>query len=303
MKALYRKHRPKTFADVIGQDEAVTTLTRKHKKDSIPHAILFHGPYGTGKTSLARLTAKALKCSKHDFVEKNSAHYRGIEEVRKIERVMNQSAFDGDVRVWLLDEIHKATNDAQNAMLKMLEDPPNHVYFMLATTEPEKLIKGIRQRCLSIKVNPIEDKQLFKILGKVCEDEEIEIAEDVLKTITKYSAGSAREAIQILDKIRELDEEKQENAIAKTSTTTQTIEIARLLMKENTKWKTLAPILKELRNEDVEPIRRMLLSYATTVMLKTSNPRAYAIIEAFRENFFDSGFAGVISGCCEVING
>ena len=302
MKELYRKHRPKKFEDVIGQDDAVETLKRKRETNSIPHAILFHGPYGTGKTTLARILARCLKCGKFDFIEKNTADYRGIDSIREIRATMNQAPIDGVSRVWLLDEIHKATSDAQNAMLKLLEDPPEHVYFMLATTEPEKLLAGIKQRCLQVKLNPISEDALLEIINNICKKEKIKISDAVKEKIAEYAGGAAREALQILDKVYQLDStKKQLKAIEKSSTTTATIEIARKLMNPKTKWREIAPILKELENEDAENIRWMILGYGKSVLLKSDNARAFRMIEAFRDNFYDSKFSGVVSACYEIL--
>jgi len=302
MKELYQKSRPQTFNNLLGQEDAVTTLQKKLETDTIPHAILFHGPYGTGKTTLARIVVRCLKCSGDDFVEMNSADVRGIDGVREIRSVMGQAPMYGDTRVWLLDEVHKATNDAQNAMLKLLEDPPEHVYFMLATTEPERLIGGIKQRCLKIKLNPIADLQIRRILVRVCKKEKISVSKKVILKIVKYSGGSAREALQVLDKVYLLDGEKEQlKAIEKASLKTATIEIARRLMNIKTKWRDIAPILKKLENEDPEQIRWMILGYGKSVLLKTSNARAFRMIEAFRDNFYDCKFAGVVAACYEII--
>jgi len=302
MKAFYRKYRPKTFDDVLGQEDAVKTLTRKWESDTIPHSILIHGPYGTGKTTLARIIARCLECDKFDFTEKNSANYRGIDEIRNIRSTVNQAPIGGPVRVWLLDEVHKATNDAQNAMLKLLEDPPEHAYFILATTEPEKLLKGISQRCLSLKLNPIPDKSIYNIVKNVCSKEKIKLSKPVMQKLVEYSDGAAREALQILDRIYQLDDEDEQiEAIEKVSIKTQAIQIARMLLSTNTKWRDLAPILRELQNEDSERIRYMILGYGKSVLLNKDNPRAYRMMDAFRENFYDSKFAGVVVACYEIL--
>jgi len=251
----------------------------------------------------------------------------GVESIEIYQHTNNKSSFEGvvDDKEKITDEItlydlemenhpsyfangilvhncHKCTGDAQNAMLKLLEDPPEHVYFMLATTEPEKLLAGIRQRCLQVKLNPISEDALEDILNVVCGKEGIKISHTVIEKIAEYAGGAAREALQILDKVYQLDGEKNQlKAIEKSSTTTATIEIARKLMNPKTKWREIAPILKELENEDAENIRWMILGYGKSVLLKSDNARAFRMIEAFRDNFYDSKWAGVVSACYEIL--
>lgn len=304
MKELYRKYRPKRIDDFLGQDKAVDIIQKKFDSNTIPHSILLHGPYGTGKTTLAVIISHLLKCGSEDFKKLNSADYRGIDSVRDIRRTVNQAPMNGNVRVWLLDEVHKTTNDAQNAMLILLENPPDHAYFILATTEPDKLISGIKQRCLSIKLNPIGDASLSKIIKRVCHKERIKLKNSVREKLVKYAGGSAREALQILDKIYLLKSSKEQlRSIEEASMATAAIEIARRLINQRTKWHDLAPILKKLENEDPEQIRWMILGYGKSVLLGKDNPRAFRMIEAFRENFYDSKFAGVIAACYEIIQG
>lgn len=302
MKELYRKHRPKRLKDFLGQPEAVKILRKKIKGEGIPHVILIHGPYGTGKTSLAYLIAKYVGCSPLDFNEQNTADYRGVDSVREIRSTVNQSPIDGNSRVWLLDEIHEATNIAQNALLKVLENPPDHAYFVLCTTDPQKLIEGIIQRCLVLRLKPISSSCMADIIMGVCKKERIKLSNDVLEKIVEYAEGSAREALQILDKVRGLTKEKEQlNAIEKASIKTQTILIARKLMDTRTKWRDIAPLLKELDGEDTEQIRYMVLGYAKSVLLKKDNARAFRMMELFLDNFYDSKFAGVVAACYQII--
>ena len=301
---LYLKYRPSKFKYVIGQDEAVNILQKKWKSDSLPHVILFSGPAGTGKTTLGRIVATCLECSDIDFEEKNSADYRGIDSVREIRNTMSQAPMNGPVKVILFDEIHKCTNDAQNAMLKMLEDTPKHVYFILCTTEPEKLLPTIRQRCLKIDLKPIKIQDLDKIIENVRAKEKIKITEEVHEKIVEYAGGSAREALQLLDKVYQLEtEEEQLDAIEKASLQAQAISLARLLINTKTKWPEVGKLLKELRQEDSERIRYLVLSYATSILLKKANERAMRMLEEFSDNFYDSKFAGVVGACYNIING
>ncbi len=303
-KELYRKYRPKAFNKVLGQERTIEILSQKFRTDSLPHTILLHGPFGTGKTTLARLITKYLKCGKYDYEELNTADYRGIDSIRAIRNRVNAAPVDGDVRVWLLDECHMTTRDAQNALLKLLEDPPDHVYFILATTEPDKLLSGIRQRCLKLKLNPIKDEQLEKIVSSVCDSEDIKIHKKVLEKLVEHAGGSGREALQILDQIRQFDSPKEQlRAIEKTSVNTQAILIARKLLDTRTKWSDITPILKELEGEDVEGLRYLVLNYGMRVLLNKDNARAFRMMDAFRDNFYDSKFAGFVASCYEVIQG
>jgi len=304
MMELYRKYRPTRLKDVLGQPEAVNILRKKIKSESVPHAILFHGPPGTGKTTLARIIAKHVKCSDYDLQEKNTADYRGIDSIREIRNSVNQAPMSGESRVWILDEVHKATNDAQNAMLKLLEEPPDHVYFILCTTDPQKLLSTILQRCTVIRLLPIPFEDIRDIVKNVCHQENIKLSKKVFERLIEYAEGSAREALQILDKIYQLEDEREQlDAIEKASVKTQAITIARMLLNTKTKWKQISPILKELENEDAEQIRYMILGYGRAVLLSKDTPRAFRMIESFRDNFYDSKFSGVVAACYEVIQG
>lgn len=304
MIELCHKYRPRKFQDVIGQDEATSSLRKKCKKNTIPHAILFFGPAGTGKTTLARIVSKQLNCGKYGLKELNTADYRGIDSIRAIRDTINQAPIDGDVTVYLFDECAKLTGDAQNALLKMLEEPPDHAYFILCTTEPEKLLDTIRQRCtLKIRLKPVENEEIENRLTFICKEEKLKISEKVIAKIAECSEGSVREAIQRLDDIKELeDEEEMMNIIEKASLKAQVIEIARLLLNKNTSWKDMAKLLKNLEKEDPESIRYMILGYAKAVILNSGSPRAYQMLEVFSDNFYDSKMAGVVKACYELLS-
>src|SRR5688572_25883760 len=137
---LYKKFRPKTLKGVVGQEGAVSSLQSMIDKGRLPHTILFSGPSGCGKTTIARILKGILECSDLDFFEINCADFKGIDMVRDIRRYVGIPPLHGKSRVWLIDEAHQLTKDAQNAFLKLLEDTPKHAYFMLATTDPQKLL-------------------------------------------------------------------------------------------------------------------------------------------------------------------
>jgi DNA polymerase-3 subunit gamma/tau len=159
-REFHLSQRPTTFGEVVGQPRAVAQLTQMGRDDRRPHLLLFVGPSGCGKTTLARIVRRKLRCGEADFMEVNAANNRGIDMVRDIEQRIGLAPIDGDCRVWLIDEAHALTPDAQGAFLKILEEPPSHVYFMLATTDPQKLKPTIRTRATEIVVYPVPPDDL-----------------------------------------------------------------------------------------------------------------------------------------------
>ncbi len=310
MHELYRKHRPKVFKDVVGQPEAVKVLTEMVKRSQVAHAILFTGPSGCGKTTLARILKTKLECSPTDFCEINAADSRGIEVVRDIRTRMALSPLGGKSRVWLIDEAHKLTGDAQTALLKMLEDPPSHVYFMLCTTEPGKLLKTILTRCTEVKVKAlipsVMNSRLISVMQKHHGSKEGDryLSDEIYERIVDVADGSARKALVILNQLIGIEsEEEQLAAINAADAKTNGIEIARLLLNFRCKWGEIAKIIKAVDDEP-ESLRRMILAYMTNVALGGGKmtPRAVFILNVFRDNWYDCGKAGLVACCYEVVH-
>jgi DNA polymerase-3 subunit gamma/tau len=301
---LYKKYRPKNLDDVKGQDGAVKTLQKFVRRKKVPHVLLFIGPSGCGKTTLAWIVRKLLKCSKFDFVKMNGSDKNGIDDMRAIRSQLSKAPIKGKRKVWLIDEAHKISSAAQDMMLDMLEDTPSHVYFMLATTDPQKLKRTIRTRCTEIKVNSLPEKVLEQILVDVLKAEETDIPQDVVNKITEVSEGSARKALVLLNQVIDLDKEKDMLASIEATTLEKVSEfIGRLLINSQTKWPEVAKLLKKYKDEDAETIRWGVLGYAKNCMLsggRVSN-RAYKIVNAFHDNFYDSKHTGLVAACYEVV--
>lgn len=310
---LYRKHRPSVFRQVFGQDEAVSILDRLLRQKKLPHVLLFTGPSGVGKTTLCRILKKKLGCSDPDYQEVNCAAIESpMEKVREIEQRMGLSPWGGSCRIWLLDEVQSLsrTTFAQQALLKMLEDTPKHVYFFLATTNPEKVIKTIQTRCTRIDLSPLPPKDLRAMLEQVYKKEGIEeVSDKVLDRIVDVADGSGREALVQLNKALSRETEREQlEAVQRSGTVQKAFDLVRALLWTHPKpktWKELASIISGIDDgEDWEGVRRMILSIATKEMLKPGGnaARAHSIVSGFRDDWYACGKAGLIDACWGVIH-
>jgi len=304
MHELYKKHRPKNTRQLIGQDSAVEQIDQWIEDDSLPHTILLTGPSGVGKTTVGRILRHAFECGDADYQELNTADARGIDKVREIRGRMHAAPMSGSSRIWLLDEVHKWTSDSQHAMLKILEDTPSHVYFFLATTNPEKLLRTIRTRCTELVLKALTDKDQEKLIKKICIAEKKKIPTEVIQKIIDNSDGSARQALVHLNSVISLSgKAKMLEAIQSSVVEIQSREIARALFRKGTTWKQMAGILKKCLGEEPEQIRWSVLGYARSVLLTAGqmSGRAYLVIDAFQDHFYDSKHAGLAAACYEVL--
>ncbi len=219
---LYRKWRPRRFGEVAGQEAVVRTLRRAIETDRVAHAYLFSGPRGTGKTSTAKVLAMGLNCangptpepdgtcescraivnnSSMDVVEMDAASNRGIDEVRELRDRVNLAPASGRMKVYIIDEVHMLTTEAFNALLKMLEEPPEHVVFVLATTEKHRVLPTIISRCQSFNFRRPGVPVLAEKLKEIAEAEEIEVEPEALTVIAGAGGGSFRDAEGLLDQL------------------------------------------------------------------------------------------------------
>lgn len=299
MSELYKKYRPKTLKGIVGNKETVQTLSNMLERETVPHTILFTGPSGCGKTTLARILKNQLDCADIDFQELNCSDFRGIDTVRDIARSVNMAPTGGSCRIWLLDEVHQMSKDGQNAALKLLEDTPKHVYFFLCTTDPQKIIKTIRTRCCEMPVELLRDRDAKRLVGRILKREEMAMKDDIIEDLIDAAAGSARQLLVILDKVLNLPENQQSNAIKAEDVAKECIDLCRALIKCES-WNKIAKILKELSG-DPESIRYAVLGYARTCLLG-GNPQAARVIESFADNFYDSKAAGLALACYESVS-
>ncbi len=199
--ALYRKYRPQEFDDVRGQDQVVKPLQGALKQGNVGHAYLFTGTRGTGKTSVARILARALGTSDNDLYELDAASNRGIEDVRALREAVNTLPFESKYKVYIIDEVHMLTKEAFNALLKTLEEPPSHVIFILATTELEKLPETIVSRCEVHTFKSPSRTILKDHVVEIAKKEGFKIEHSAADLIALLADGSFRDATGVLQKI------------------------------------------------------------------------------------------------------
>ena len=305
---LYRKFRPKKLEQVVGHDAVINVLERQVCNRSVPHAIMLAGPSGVGKTTIGRILRRHVGCHPNDFVEMNCAKYRGIDNVRPIEIQAHQAPLAGGAKMWLMDECHMLTKEAANCLLKILEDTPSHTYFVLATTDEQKVLKTIRTRCSRHVLSPLADGDLELIVGKVAEQAGITVPSEVMREIIANSDGSGRTAVVLLDQIRSIDSEREMLQIVRQSSEQRrnAYELCKLLLWRRSGWSKVVGMLKMLEHEDPEQMRRLVLACAKTAMLGTNEvvaKRGFIVADAFRDNYFDCGMSGLVASCYQVYFG
>lgn len=301
MIELYRKYRPCKFSQVLGCEETAQSMENMLKAGKLPHTTLLTGPSGCGKTTLARIATKQLGCSEHDCEELDAAVYRGIDSIRDIRQKMSRHPIAGPVRAFILDEVHMLTKEAQGAMLKMTEDTPSHVYFFLCTTDPQKLLPTILTRCNPMPVRLLTERELEKLLERVCAEEKIELTKKDTDALTLNSMGSARMLLVLLHKVMHLKPNQRASAIeSKLAEDNEAIDLCRALIKR-LPWTDVGPILRNLKG-DAENTRYAVMAYARAVLLSKGDFEAYAVIKAFSRNFYDSKDAGLAMACYEALN-
>ena len=228
-QALYRKYRPNNFNEVVGQEVIVKTLKNAISNNSLTHAYLFTGPRGTGKTSVAKILAKTINCENHnnglpcnscvsctqinqknfiDIIEIDAASNNGVDEIRELKNKINLVPSLGKYKIYIIDEVHMLTTGAFNALLKTLEEPPQHVIFVLATTDPQKIPATILSRCQRFDFKRISETFISGRIKEICDIENINIDESGINEIARLSDGGMRDALSILDQVVAFSDDK-----------------------------------------------------------------------------------------------
>ncbi len=291
---LHVKYRPASLDEVVGQDHVVNSLKSLFKDKKHPHAYLFTGGSGCGKTTLARIVASEMGCDESNITEIDAASHNGVEDARELIASLQYATFGKNPNKFIIvDEVHAISKAAFQVYLKTIEEPPEHVYFAFCTTESDKVPETIKTRCHVYNLKDVDFDNLFELVSIVGENEEIVIGKDdkAFKLIAQAAMGSPRKALTMLSKcrgcttieeIRLILEEPDEDG--------EVIELCRLLCGKSTvEWKHVQRILKRLEGQNAESIRLVVLSYASKVLMNARNDdeamKLLAIIEAFSHYF------------------
>ena len=295
-KALYRTYRPQTFEEVVGQETIVKTLQNSILNNKIGHAYLFCGPRGTGKTSIARIFAKALNCpnvkdakpcnncaicneittgTSPDVIEIDAASNNGVDEIRELRDKVKFLPAGTKYKVYIIDEVHMLSTSAFNALLKTLEEPPAHAIFILATTEPNKVLPTIISRCQRYDFKSLTNDEIYKRLKLVCDKENIKFEEDALMSIAIGAEGGMRDGLSLLDQAISLADDVINDDVA--SSVTGTVDKTNLLtLARSIEDKNITDALKQIttlqnNGRDTQKITNGLLAFYRDILIYKAN--------------------------------
>ena len=318
--AIYRRYRPKTVGEIIGQDDLVTALSNAAKADRLAHAYLFYGPRGCGKTSAARIVAKLANCEKRandadfrakgepcnecracneidegralDVIEIDAASNRGIDEIRALKEGARLSPTSYRFKVFIIDEVHQLTKEAFNALLKILEEPPAHVIFILATTEYDKLPATIVSRTQRFTFKKIPVRKIADKLAMIAKAEKISISQEALDTIAIAAEGGFRDAESLFEQVAAMEDNEitlsEVERILGRVGIQKTIQITEAIIKKD------APKALEILSEadhagyNLNELIRDMIHYARKILVLSIDPR---MAEIFAEEMTEESLA------------
>ncbi|MEI3499104.1 MAG: DNA polymerase III subunit gamma/tau [Bacilli bacterium] len=298
-QTLYRKYRPLNLDEVVGQQVIVKTLKNAILNNQLSHAYLFTGPRGTGKTSIAKILARTINCTNLndttpcnkcvnctqnlnqpvDIIEIDAASNNGVDEIRELKSKVNLVPTINKYKVYIIDEVHMLTTGAFNALLKTLEEPPAHIIFILATTEPHKIPMTILSRCQRFDFKRISNQDLVKRLKYVVDQEKIKIEENCLEEIARLSNGGMRDALSILDQVNAYaDDQIKIEQIHEINGTLTPVEIKNFILNiKNKKLEEILELIEQYDNKgkDFVKLAEEILVYLKNLIFKFNVPKYF----------------------------
>jgi len=287
---LHLVYRPQKLKDVIGQEAITKSIQSLIKKDALPHSFLFHGPSGTGKTTMARIIAKEVNCSPNNIMEFDAASFSGVDAIRDLTAGLRYVGMGKTPnKIYIIDECHSLSKQAWQALLKPIEEPLGHIYFVLCTTELSKVPKTIQTRCHGYGFKDASFDNLIDLLNYINEEEDFDLDDDLIKYIAKQSEGSYRQAIVNLSACRDAKNKKEAGAILSTvADKKEAIDLCRLLISGAGGFKDAINMVKNITKDgsiQPESIRIIVMNYMAAVILKDASSknteRVLAIMDAF----------------------
>ena len=297
---LDKKYRPQVFEDMIGNVSAIKAIKAAlGRKQGYVASTLLCGPSGCGKTTLARIIARELGAGGMNCKELNISDMRGIDAARMIIDICYVAPL-GTCRVIILNEVHKATNEFQNAMLELLEEPPPDNYFILCTTEPEKLLRSVKNRCTVFKVNKVQKRSLVPFLTKVMKEEKLKLDKSIVEAIVDNAGGCPSQALVMLDSIMGIPDKKEqlELIMGYHYNETKVYALYQALI-YGRPWKEVSELIKGLNANMAEDVRYALLACLERDILagnKNAN-KACTMIDLFASSFQATGRPGITQAC------
>ncbi len=299
--SLYQDLRPKTLKEVSGNLAIKKSLAGVVKKapEKRPHTFLFSGPSGCGKTTFARILASEFGCASVDLVELDSGKDRGVDAIRDMIAGSRYSPMGGACRFYIIDEAHDLPKLSQETLLKSCEDTPPHVYFALCSTDPDRIIPALRNRCPTYQVQGLRDTEMMDLITvsiDVAGYSQDDVSDSVLDAIVVGANGSPRKALVILEQVLNIKgEEEQLAIISNIEFESEVYDLGRAIIR-GAKWGEVITIYRTLPKTEPEMIRRTLLGYFKNLLLQDAKnvSDVYYVAMLFTKNYYDTGEAGLI---------
>lgn len=291
---LHVKLRPKSFDEVVGQEAAVKSLQGLLKSSRVPHAFLFTGPSGCGKTTLARILASDLRADPKNIIELDAATNSGVGEMRNLTGMLiYQGLGESNIKFVIVDECHALSKQTWQSLLVSIEEPPEHVYWVLCTTEADKVPQTIKTRCHAYELKPVPKALLGEYLEYVRDKEGLEVSDEVVQLISEKAEGSVRQALVYLSATEGCDSRKEAyDLLQQAEEVPEVIDLVRRLVDgRGLSWKEVTGIVSAQleAGQNPESIRIVMVNYVSAVLMKTSDEkrvvRLLTLLDAFAEPY------------------